>query len=117
MHDGLNCSDFNIIDLYLCVPRNSPYEFHWLPSSSVNTGPDGFNYGANKSTHCIKLLDPEKPSGTWWNDNYLCAKPASSVEHACVPCSPGLDPAVDVSSNAGSTSSMNCMYSELEQFG
>jgi hypothetical protein len=75
---------------YLCIPRNAPYKFHWLPSTDVNIGPDGINYGANKASHCLKIYDPEQPSNHYWNDNYLCAVPTSSVvDHACIPCDTG----------------------------
>jgi len=87
---------------YLCVPRNSPYKFHWNPSSDSRRGPDGFYYGTS-ATYCLKIDDPVKPSTDWWRDNYLCAKPTTVVEHACIPCEN------NSISDAGSTSKGACV--------
>merc|ERR1712003_586307 len=68
---------------YLCVPRNSPYKFHWMASQDASVGDDGFNYWSAKNTHCLQIGEGVH---TYFRDNYLCAKPTpAQVEHACIP--------------------------------
>ena len=49
-------------DNYICVPKNSPYDFMWSDSGSIENGHIG----------CLKIDEPTE-TGKYWRDNYLCA--------------------------------------------
>ena len=47
-------------DNYLCVPKNSPYNFRWFHRKPSQ----------NQAKHCLKWVEPADPNT--WKDNYLC---------------------------------------------
>ena len=46
------------LDNFLCVPKNSSYNFEWSQNGPIN------------GKYCIEWIETADPN---WNNNYLCA--------------------------------------------